>query len=73
MQGQTELEEFLRAPEKYVPPHAPHSLPPPELLPARRSPSEVRAMFPKRLEIQGFCPVTYVDGKRRYMYNVMCV
>ena len=71
MSGETELEAFLHDPEQYVSPAAPHPLPPPDLLPARRSQSEVKAMFPKRFEIQGFCPVTYVDGKRKYMYIIV--
>ena len=67
MAGQVELEAFLCDPEQFVAPGAPRPLPPPDLLPARRSPSEVKTMFPKRFEIQGFCPVTYVDGQRRYV------
>jgi adenylate/nucleoside-diphosphate kinase len=66
MSGKAELEAFLHDPEQYVSPATPHPLPPPDLLPTRRSQSEVKAMFPKSFEIQGFCPVTYVDGKRRY-------
>ena len=68
MSGQSELDAFLEDPEKYVPPAAPHSLPPTHLLPVRRSESEVKAMFPKSFEIQGFCPVTYVEGKKRYVH-----
>lgn len=67
MQGQSELEVFLHNPEQYVSP-APHALPPPDMLPVQRSQSEVKAMFPKKFEIQGFCPVTYVNGKRRYLH-----
>ena len=66
--GQEELDAFLHDPGQYVSPAAPHRLPPPHLLPARRSESEVKAMFPKRFEFQGFCPVTYIEGKKRYMH-----
>ena len=72
MSGETELEAFLHDPEQYVSPATPHLLPPPDLLPARRSQSDVKAMFPKRFEMQGFCPVTYVDGKRRYIHVHVC-
>jgi hypothetical protein len=68
MSGQSELDAFVHDPEQYVSPAAPHSLPPPHLLPVRRSESEVKAMFPKSFEIQGFCPVTYVEGKKRCVY-----
>ena len=70
MQGQSELEEFLCNPQKYVSPAAPNPLPPPDLLPIQRSECEVKAMFPKKFEIQGFCPVTYVDGKKRHVMVV---
>ena len=72
MSGKAELEAFLHDPEQYVSPAAPHPLPPTDLLPTRRSQSEVKAMFPKSFEIQGFCPVTYVDGKRRYRFPLVC-
>ena len=69
MASQTELDAFLSSPEKFVPPEAPHPLPPPELLPQRRSHANVKAMFPRQFEIQGFCPVSFVDGNKRYMLN----
>lgn len=35
--------------------------------PARHlSVAQVKAAFPRQLELQGFCPVTFVDGKGRY-------
>lgn len=69
MSGQMELETFLHNPEQYVAPAAPKSLPPPDLLPMHRSQTEIKAMFPKRFEIQGFCPVTYIDGKKRFTFT----
>ena len=59
--------EFLSNPDKYIHPNAPRILPPAELLPQRISQSDVRAMFPKSFEVRGFCPVTYVDGNKRYV------
>ncbi|KAI8520846.1 adenylate kinase [Branchiostoma belcheri] len=66
MAGKTELEKFLANPEQFTPPLAPRKLPPPELLPQRRTSDEVRLMFPKQIELQGYCPVTFLDGKLRY-------
>ena len=66
MAGEEELDQFLKEPEKYVPPLAPRKLPPPELLPIRRTAAEVKAMFPVQIQLQGYCPVTYLDGKLRY-------
>ena len=52
-------------PEKFVPPLARRALPPPECLPKKRTHSEVKAMFPLKVELNGYCPVTYLDGKLR--------
>ncbi|KAH3738545.1 hypothetical protein DPMN_045182 [Dreissena polymorpha] len=62
--GKTELEQFLAEPEKYVPPLAPNKLPPPSRLPRRRTPTEVKASA--TIELNSYCPVTYLDGKCRY-------
>ena len=69
MSSVTELDTFLATPDRFVPPNAPRPLPPQEQLPRRRSHADVKAMFPKQFEIQGFCPVSYVDGKKRYIYH----
>ena len=66
MAGQEELDQFLKEPEKYVPPLAPRKLPPPELLPTRKTAAEAKAMFPAQIQLKGYCPVTYLDGKCRY-------
>ena len=63
--GQEKLDSFLSDPECYTGPDA-KPLPPIEKLPHRRTAMEVKAMFPKKYEISGYCPVTYVDGKKRY-------
>ena len=64
--GKQELQYLLATPEKYIDEES--SCPLPELLPQRRTEMEVKDMFPRQYEIQGFCPVTYIDGKKRYIY-----
>ncbi|KAG8123953.1 hypothetical protein E2320_019386, partial [Naja naja] len=66
MAGQKELDKFLKTPELYVPPLAPYPLPLLNNLPKRLTVADVKALFPMQAELQGFCPVTYLDGKRRY-------
>ena len=65
MAGEEELEQFLSEPEKYVPPLAPRQLPKPSMLPRRRTSAEAKQMFPKAIELKGYCPVTFLDGKCR--------
>ncbi|XP_074166225.1 LOW QUALITY PROTEIN: adenylate kinase 9 [Sminthopsis crassicaudata] len=66
MASKVELDKFLENPELYVPPLAPNPLPPQELLPKRLTVPEVKNRFPKSAELQGYCPITYLDGKQRY-------
>mgnify|MGYP000229972759 FL=1 len=61
--GQKELDQFVAEPEKYVPPIAPHKLPPPSKLPLRLTAAEVKGTA--TIELNGYCPVTYLDGKCR--------
>lgn len=66
MEGPEELQAFLDDPESFVPPKAEKPLPPANQRPLRRSPDEAKAMFPMQLELQGYCPVTFLRGKCRY-------
>ena len=66
MASKFELDQFLMSPSNFVSPKAPHALPSQELLPQKRSYADVKAQFPKQVELQGFCPVAYVDGKYRF-------
>lgn len=59
------MQKFLKAPELYVPPLAPHPLPLPSKLPKKVTAAEVKALFPMQAELQGYCPVTYLEGKQR--------
>ncbi|KAF6026853.1 AK9 [Bugula neritina] len=64
--GEKERDMFLAEAEKYVPPLAPRRLPPADLLPKRITAEEAKSLFPMPLEIKGYCPVTFLDGKLRY-------
>ncbi|XP_057593660.1 adenylate kinase 9 [Hippopotamus amphibius kiboko] len=66
MSSQEKLNKFLESPELYVPPLAPHPLPSADMIPKRLTLSELKSRFPKCAELQGYCPVTYQDGKQRY-------
>uniref|UniRef100_A0A8D1LHV1 Adenylate kinase 9 n=1 Tax=Sus scrofa TaxID=9823 RepID=A0A8D1LHV1_PIG len=66
MSSQENFNKFLENPEQYVPPLAPHPLPPADMIPRRLTPSGLKSRFPKCAELQGYCPVTYQDGRQRY-------
>ncbi|XP_072102423.1 adenylate kinase 9 isoform X1 [Mobula birostris] len=60
------LEIFLENPETFVSPLATATLPPPDMLPIRLTAAGVKARFPKHAELQGYCPVTFLDGMEKY-------
>ncbi|XP_063245853.1 adenylate kinase 9 isoform X2 [Prinia subflava] len=66
MASQQELQKFLSRPEVYVSSLASHPLPALHMLPKKLTAAEVAALFPVKAEMQGYCPVTYLDGKQRY-------
>ncbi|KAJ3181392.1 adenylate kinase [Gaertneriomyces sp. JEL0708] len=58
--GEDELAAFLSNPTRYV--NSTVSLPP--HLPRKKTATDVKEMFPKGLELQGYCPVMFGDGDR---------
>ena len=66
MGGPKELELFLEDPEKYAPLEPRKLPPPPNRRPHRRTAAEAKAMAPKPVEFAGYCPVTYLDGGKRF-------
>ena len=71
MASKSELDQFLVSPSNFVSPKAPCMLPSQKLLPHKRCSADVKALFPKQVELQGFCPVAYVNGKYRFVH--ICV
>ena len=67
LEGPEKLAKFLEDAEIYVAPQAPYALPPPELLPRRRTAAEAKQMFPKPIELRGYCPVSFFEGKCRFV------
>lgn len=59
------MEAFLKTPSKFIPPLAPFKLPDKESLPKKRPATYVKKMFPAKIELQGYCPVTYYHGNQR--------
>ncbi|CAF1144837.1 unnamed protein product [Adineta ricciae] len=66
MAGPKELQLFLDDPERFAP-LEPHKLPPPlSRRPHRRTEAEVKALLSKPVEFGNYCPVTYLNGGKRY-------
>ena len=70
MSSQGKVEQFLANPDKFVGELA-KKLPPNELLPKIRSADDVKKMFPRQIELKGFCPVTYINGNTRS--QMLCI
>ncbi|KAG8522080.1 Adenylate kinase 9, partial [Galemys pyrenaicus] len=70
MSSQEKLNKFLENPELYVAPLAPHPLPSANMMPKKLTLSELKSRFPKCAELQGYCPVTYQDGKQRQVLTL---
>ncbi|XP_028996681.1 adenylate kinase 9 [Betta splendens] len=66
MCSEEHLQTFLADADKFVDPGCPHALPQPHLLPRKLTEIQVKNRFPQQVELKGFCPVTYMDGKQRY-------
>uniref|UniRef100_A0A665WS67 Uncharacterized protein n=1 Tax=Echeneis naucrates TaxID=173247 RepID=A0A665WS67_ECHNA len=66
MCGEDHLQTFLSTPDQFVTPGCPHTLPQLHMLPKKLTEIQVKNKFPQQAEMKGFCPVTYLDGKRRY-------
>jgi adenylate/nucleoside-diphosphate kinase len=58
MIGPQELQTFIETPERFA-----NGANLPECLPVRRTPEEIKAMFPAQIELRGYCPVTLKSGE----------
>ncbi|KAJ3325576.1 adenylate kinase [Boothiomyces sp. JEL0866] len=56
MYSKDALQLFLLEPEKYLAKDLPSALP------TRRSKDELKTLFPKQIQLKGYCPVTFKEG-----------
>ena len=56
-----DLDAFLSNPDQFVSPDCKAILPPVEKRPKLLTEVD-KSVFPKEMELQGFCPVTYING-----------
>ena len=61
---ETNMTYFINAPTKFVMPLAPWSLP--KNLPKKISADLLKNDSFQKIVFQGYCPVTYVDGDKKY-------
>ncbi|XP_061609994.1 adenylate kinase 9 [Phyllopteryx taeniolatus] len=66
MCGTHHLESFLANPDQFVTPGCPRPLPEADRLPKKLTETDVKSTSLQQVEMKGFCPVTYLDGKLRY-------
>lgn len=65
MHSHEDLQLFLSDPDNFLYPKAPYKLPPSNNLPRKKSHIDIKTLFPKQFEVNGFCSVCYVDGNKR--------
>ena len=62
MSSENELKAFLENPKKYY-----NAKELPTDLPKTRTKAEVKQLFPKQIELKGYCPVTFAEGADRFV------
>ncbi len=60
-----DLQLFLTNPDSFVLPEAPYHLPPTSQLPHKKLNVDIKSLFPKKFETNGFCSVCYIDGSKQ--------
>lgn len=60
--GLSQLRALLSMPDFYI--GGDKKLPSEDYLPKQLNPINVKSLFPKQYELQGYCPVTYIDGNK---------
>ena len=60
-----DLQLFLTKPDSFVPPEAPYCLPPTSQLAQKKSSVDIKSLFPRKFEANGFCSVCYIEGSKQ--------